>query len=245
MWTLTVSNSHSTDLRKGVLAEPKREDYITTIAPIAFDPGAECPKFLQFLNEIMGDNQDLVAYLQRVFGYVLTGDTSEHCLFFLYGTGANGKSTLLNALKGILGADLCRQTRPETIMARTNSSGATPELACLKAARVVMTTEVDEGSFLSEALVKQMTGGDLMSARHLYAPPFEFHPLFKLFVAGNHKMVIRGTDYAIWRRNHMIPFTITIPAEKRDLRLAEKLRQELPGILTWAPRGAANGWLEV
>ena len=235
-WLLGVENG-TLDLREGCLVQAKREDYITTIAPIAFDPAVECPIFLKFLREIMGDNEDLVAYLQRAFGYVLTGDISEQCLFFFYGTGANGKSTLLNVLKGILGAQLCRQTPAETIMARTNSSGATPELACLKAARAVMTTEVDEGSFLSEALVKQMTGGEPISARHLYSAPFEFVPSFKLFVSGNHKLVIRGTDYAIWRRNHMVPFTITIPPEDRDPRLAEKLRLELPGVLNWALQG--------
>jgi hypothetical protein len=158
--------------------------------------------FLKFLGDIMGNNEELIAYLQRAFGYSLTGDISEQCLFFFYGTGLNGKSTLLNVLKGLLGAELCRQTPAETIMARTNSSGPTPELACLKATRAVMTTEVDEGSFLSEALVKQLTGSEPISTRHLYGAPFEYVPRFKLFVAGNHKLVIRGTDYAIWAHSH-------------------------------------------
>ena len=115
---------------------------------------------------------------------MLTGDTREQRLFFLYGTGANGKSTLLNLCKGILGGDLCRQTPVETIMAHSGKSGATPELACLKGARAVMTTEIDEGSFLSESLVKQMTGGDPIAARPLYGAPFEFVPWFEAFRCG-------------------------------------------------------------
>jgi len=235
-WLLGVENG-ALDLRNGTLLPARREDYITKWAPVTFDPTAQCPVFLQFLREIMGENEELVAYLQRVLGYALTGDTSEQRTFFLYGTGANGKSTLQGVYKALLGWELCRQTPVETIMAGTNRSGATPELASLKGARVVMTTEVDEGSFLSESLVKQMTGGDPVAARHLYCAPFEFLPSFKLFMAGNHKPVIRGGDEGIWRRIDLIPFTITIPTDKRDPKLAEKLRAELPGILNWALEG--------
>ena len=121
---------------------------------------------------------------------------------------------------------------------------ATPELAILKSARAVMTTEVDEGTFLSESLIKQMTGEDPISARHCYGVPFDFLPSFKLFVAGNHKLVIRGTDIGIWRRLHLIPFEITIPPEKRDTELPQKLRAELPGILNWALAGCLK-WQEL
>ena len=231
-WVLGVQNG-TLDLRKGKLIPADREDYITKVAPVAFDAAAECPIFIRFMSDIMGGDQQLVAYLQRALGYMLTGSIEEHRLFFLYGTGANGKSTLLNVCKAMLGDELCRQTPVETIMARSNKSGATPELACLKGARAVMTTEIDDGSFLSEALVKQMTGGDPVAARHLYAAPFEFVPWFKLFVAGNHKPVIRGGDEGIWRRIDMIPFTTTIAPEARDTGLGEKLRSELAGILNW------------
>jgi putative DNA primase/helicase len=168
---------------------------------------------------------------------MLTGETREQHLFFLYGTGANGKSTLLNVCKGLLGSELCRQTAAETIMARSNKGGATPELACLKGARAVMTTEIDEGSFLSEALVKNMTGDDPVSARPLYGAPIEFIPRFKLFISGNHKPVIRGGDEGIWRRIELIPFEVTIEKDKRDPDLAAKLKAELPGILNWALAG--------
>jgi putative DNA primase/helicase len=235
-WLLGVENG-TVDLRSGELLLAQREHYITMVAPVTFDRSADCPVFLQFLNEIMGGNEELVSYLQRLIGYMLTGSNEEQRLFFLYGTGANGKSTLLNVCKGILGNELCRQTQVDTIMAKTNRSGPTPEVACLKGARAVMTTEVDEGSFLSESLVKQLTGGDPVSARHLYCAPFEFVPSFKLFVAGNHKPVIRGGDEGIWRRIDLIPFTLTIPPEERDQRLGDKLREELPGILNWAIAG--------
>src|ERR1022692_372403 len=183
---LGVANG-TVDLRTGTLISAEREQYITKVAPVAFDATAESPMFKQFISDITGGNQELVAYLQRLFGYMLTGSISEQRLFFLYGTGANGKSTLLNVCKSILGDEPCRQTPVETIIARSNKSGATPELACLKSARAVMTTEIDEGSFLSESLVKQMTGGDPVAARQLYGAPFEFVPQFKLFVAGNHR----------------------------------------------------------
>jgi putative DNA primase/helicase len=235
-WVLGVANG-TIDLRTGKLKRANREDYITKVAPVAFDAAAECPMFMQFISDIMGGNQELVAYLQRVLGYMLTGSISEECLFFLYGTGANGKSTLLNVCKGILGGDLCRQTPVETIMAHSNKGGATPELACLNSARAVMTTEIDEGSFLSESLVKQMTGGDPVAARPLYGAPIEFVPQFKLFVAGNHKPVIRGGDNGMWRRIIEIPFEVTIPPERRDPHLGDKLRAELPGILNYAIAG--------
>jgi putative DNA primase/helicase len=190
----------------------------------------------------MGGDQQLVDYVQRLMGYMLTGDTREQRLFFLYGTGANGKSTFLNVCKALLGSQLCRQTPSETIMARQNRSGATPELACLHGARAVMTTEVDEGSLLSESLVKQMTGGDPLPARHLYGKPFEFVPWFKLMVAGNHKPHIRGSDEGIWRRIDLIPFEVTIPPEQRDPRLGEMLHSELAGILNWSLAGC-RAWL--
>jgi putative DNA primase/helicase len=141
-WLLGVENG-TLDLRHGTLRPASREDYITKLAPVVFCPEAQCPLFLTFLDEVMGSDQELVAYLQRVFGYLLTGDTSAQCLFFLYGTGANGKSTLLNIAKALLGTGFCRQTPSEMIMARPNKTGPTPELASLPGVRAVMTTEVE------------------------------------------------------------------------------------------------------
>jgi putative DNA primase/helicase len=235
-WVLGVENG-TLDLRQGTLRPARREDYITKLAPVTFCPEARSPLFLKFLDEVMGSNQELVAYLQGVFGYMLTGDTSAQCLFFLYGTGANGKSTLLNIAKALLGNAFCRQTPSEMIMARPNKSGPTPELASLPGVRAVMTTEVEDRSLLAESLIKLMTGNDPIPARHMYGHPFEYVPSFKLFIAGNHKPVILGDDHGIWRRIHLIPFTVTIPAASRDPKLLEKLRGELSGILNWALEG--------
>ena len=185
----------------------------------------------------MADDPELVSYLQRVLGYAISGYTDEQVLFFLYGTGANGKSTLLNVLRHLLGPAHCFNLPAETIAARQQRGGATPELARLPGARVVLTNEIEDGSFLAESLVKQMTGGDAMIARNLYQPPFEFTPQFKLFMAANHMPVVRGTDYGIWRRIHLVPFAVTIRPDERDPNLPSKLISELPGILNWALEG--------
>jgi putative DNA primase/helicase len=161
--------------------------------------------------------------------------TVEQCLFFLYGKGANGKSTFLNVLKALAGADLAKQTPCETLMVKRTS--ATNDIARLQNVRIVIANEVEDGSLLAESLVKNMTGGEAMAARFHYAEFFEFVPKFKLFIAGNHKPTVRGRDDGIWRRIRMIPFEVTIPPEKRDKHLQEKLLAELPGILNWAIKG--------
>lgn len=224
------------NLKTGKLQAAKPDDYITRHSPVIFDAEATCPLFLQFLDQITGASKPLITYLQRVIGYCLTGNAAEQCLFFLYGYGANGKSTFLTVLTDLLGTDLARQTPSETLMAR-KSSGASNDIARLLGVRVVIANEIEDGSLLAESLVKQMTGGDVMTARFLYGEFIEFVPKFKLFIAGNHKPTIRGRDQGIWRRIHLIPFEVTIPPGQRDKRLSTKLRAELPGILNWAIKG--------
>ncbi len=226
------------DLKTGKLREPKREDFITKQARVNFDPSAKCPRWESFLNQIMAGNKDLMAFLQRACGYTLTGQTSEQCLFLMYGTGANGKSVFLQTTLSLLG-DYAMQTNAETLMVNKYKTGgsASPDIARLRGARLVATSEVEDGQRLGEALVKQMTGGDVLVARFLYGDPFEFTPTFKMWLAANHKPIIRGDDYAIWRRIHLIPFKVTIPENKRDGELAEKMRDELPGILNWMIEG--------
>lgn len=233
------------NLRTGELRAATPDDLITSQVPVEFDPNAKCPTFEAFLSKIMGHNKNLVNYIQRVIGYCLTGETTEQCLFFLYGKGSNGKSTLLNVIKALLGDDYCKQTPSETLMASRNSKSANNDVARLQGVRVVLSNEVEEGSRLSESLIKQLTGGDPISARYLYAEFFEFVPEFKLMIAGNHQPVIRGDDTGIWRRLQMIPFTTTIMPEERDPELPRKLQAELPGILNFAIQGClvwqANG----
>jgi putative DNA primase/helicase len=173
--------------------------------------------------------------LQKVTGYALTGVTSEQALFLLYGTGANGKSTFLEVVRALSGV-YARQAEFATFLARTSDT-VRNDLARLAGARFVTAVEAASGRRLDEALVKQLTGGDPITARFLFQEFFEFTPQFKLFLATNHKPVIRGTEHAIWRRIHLIPFEVTISLEQQDRTLPDKLRAELPGILAWAVEG--------
>ncbi len=209
---LSVANG-VLDLRTGQLRLAKPEDLITKQSPVQFDPNAQCPRFESFVRDAMNGNEELIAYLQRVMGYCLTGLTDEQCLFFFYGGGANGKSTFLNVLKDVLGDDYCKQTPSDTLMVKKNGRNSTNDIARLVGVRSVLSNEVEEGSRLSESFIKEMTGGDAISARFLYAEYFEFTPEFKIIIAGNHQPVIRGDDTGIWRRLHLVPFTVTIPLD--------------------------------
>jgi len=170
-----------------------------------------------------------------VTGYALTGSTSEHALFFAYGTGANGKGILLNTVAAILG-DYAKTAPMETFTATQGDRHPT-ELAGLMGARLVTAQETEQGRRWAESKVKSMTGGDPIAARFMRQDFFEFTPQFKLLIAGNHKPGLRGVDEAIRRRLHLIPFTVTIPPERRDPDLFEKLKPEWPGILKWAIDG--------
>ncbi len=233
-WLLTVANG-TLDLRTGELRPHSPGDLITKLAPVPYDAAATCPRWLAFLAETFEGNGPLMAYVQKMAGYALTGDTSEQSLFVLWGTGQNGKSTMLSTL-GAMQGDYWKQTPTETLLAR--SGNVIPnDVAALKGARLVTAIEADEGRRLAESLVKQMTGGDPLAARFMRAEWFNFLPTFKLFLATNHKPEIRGTDLAIWRRIRLIPFRVTVPASKQDKHLGDKLKAELPGILAWAVRG--------
>jgi putative DNA primase/helicase len=223
------------DLKTGELHPHQRADLLTKLTPVEYDPAATCPQWNDFLHEIMGGSLELIGFLQRAIGYVLTGDTREQVLFMLHGAGANGKSTLLDVVLALVG-DYGLQTDTETLMSR-KKGGPTNDIARLRGARFVSTVETEEGRRLAEVLVKQLTGGDTVTARFLHQEFFEFKPECKLFLATNHKPTIRGTDNAIWRRIRLIPFEVTIPSERQDKTLPAKLRAELPGILAWAVKG--------
>lgn len=222
------------DLRTGELRSPRREDLITALAPVPYDPAATCPIFDRFIARIMANNDALQNFIQRVIGYCLTADVSEQMLAFAYGMGANGKSTLIKVLLAMLGKDYATQAAPELLLTGDRHPA---ELADLRGLRFVAAIEVEDGKRMAEGLVKQMTGGDVLKARFMRENFFSFEPTFKLLLAANHKPTIRGTDHAIWRRIRMIPFTVTIPDDEKDPHLSDKLRDELPGILAWAVRG--------
>jgi P4 family phage/plasmid primase-like protien len=236
LFLLNVLNG-TIDLHTGLMKRHERNDVLTKLAPVRYDPTATCPTFMAFLERVLPD-PEVRLFVQRAVGYCLTGDVSEQCLFFLHGGGANGKSTLLTVLQALMG-DYARQAAPELLVNRNGERHPT-ELADLFGARAVMSIEVDEGKRLAESLVKQMTGGDKMKGRFMRADFFEWLPTHKLFLAANHKPSIRGTDYAIWRRIHLVPFTVTIPKAERDGKLPAKLAAELPGILNWAIAGCLD-----
>lgn len=205
-----------------------------------FDPNAKCPLWERFLSEILPSPQ-LVRYLQRSVGYSLTGDTTEECIFLLFGTGANGKSKFLEVLRHVVG-DYCLTTDASTFLAG-NGRGIRNDIARLRGARFVTANESEAGKRLAESMLKICTGGDTVTARFLYAEHFEFVPTFKLWFATNHKPRILGNDESIWRRVRLIPFTVTIPSSRRDRKLAEKLQNESSGILNWALDGL-RAWKE-
>ena len=233
-WAFNVLNG-TIDLQTGDLFEHDQGDQITKLAPVEYDPSAIAPTWDRFLLEIMADRPDLVSFLQRLIGYSLTGLTTEHVLLFLYGLGANGKTTFLNTVLTLAG-DYGRQSEPELLIRKRRDSHPTG-VADLKGARVVVTSEIDAGRSLAESLLKQLTGGDRIVARFMKRDFFEFEPSHTLWLAANYRPVVKGTDTAIWRRIHLIPFDVTFPPDRQDPDLTKKLRAELPGILNWAVRG--------
>ena len=209
---------------------------ITKKSRFVYDKNAQCPTWNIFLQRIFNKDAALIRFIQKAMGYALSGDVSEQCLFILWGTGANGKSTFLNVLQYLFGDYAC-STMIETFLKK--NSEQSNDLARLKGARLVTTTEVEQGKALSESIIKQITGEDILTARFLYSEYFSFKPTFKIFMATNHKPKIKGADNGIWRRIKMIPFTVTIPPEQRDKKLSEKLMAENSGILNWLLRGYA------
>ena len=232
-WLLNVKNG-TLDLKTGKLGPHSKEHLITKLAPVEYSPDAKCLKWDSFLRQIMDDDEELTGFLQRAVGWSLTGDVREQKLFFLFGKGANGKSTFLTIIREMLG-DYAKQAAPELLLKKTGNSHPT-EIADLQGSRFVVAVEVDEGRHFAEALLKQLTGGDKIKARRLYQDFEEFDPTHKLFLAANHKPNVGDGD-AIWRRLCVVPFTVSIPEKKQDKDLLNKLRNEFPGILNWALRG--------
>ena len=231
-WLLNTSGG-VVDLRTGKLRPAARSDYMTKITAVA--PGGDCPLWRSFLSRITDDNEEFQVFLQRMAGYSLTGITTEHALFFLYGTGANGKSVFLNSISGLMG-DYAKTAPIETFIASKSDHHPT-DLAGLQGARLITAIETEEGRQWAESKLKTLTGGDPIAARFMRQDFFEFIPQFKLVIAGNHKPGLRTVDEAMRRRFNLLPFTVTVPVSERDLDLAEKLREEWGGILQWMIEG--------
>lgn len=230
------------DLKTGALKPHDPKYHLTKMIPVTYDPEAECVQWEEFLFKIMDGFQDaeralrMMNFLQCAIGYTLTGDISEQCLFFLYGTGENGKSVFTNTIVALLG-DYFQHVRIESLLMRRYD--AIPnDLAKLPGARLVVSSEIPESRKMNESLVKDLTGGDAITARFMREEEFTFHPVFKLWIFGNYKPIISPDD-AIFRRIKLIPFTVKIPKEEQipQAKLEGMLKAELPGILTWAVKG--------
>jgi len=222
-------------LKTGDLFPHNKKDKITKISNVIFDPIADCPRFEKFLFEVFDNNVELIEYFQKIVGYSLTGLTSEQCLFILHGSGSNGKSTLINILKKLLG-EYCRTADISTFTFR-QSEQIRNDLARLFDSRLVTSVEIQEGKFLDESVIKQITGGDPITSRFLFKEHFEYIPKWKLFLAVNHLPHITGNDNGIWRRLKTIPFSISFMGANKDPDLCQKLEAELSGILNWAIQG--------
>ena len=217
------------DLRTRIMRRHRPDDYLTKITAVT--PGRECPLWLAFLDRVSGGDADLISYLQRVCGYALTGVTREHAMWFAYGTGRNGKGVFLNTVTAIMG-DYALTADPDTFTASGMGKHLTV-LARLQGARLVVAQETEQGVPWAEARIKQITGGDPITANYMRQDPFTFVPQFKLFMAGNHKPSLKAVDEAIKARFNLVPFEVTIPKAERDPELPEKLKGEWSGILRW------------
>lgn len=217
-------------LRTGEVQPSRPEHYITKQTAVPPAPkGTPHPLFDDFLETVTDGRQELIEYLWRVFGYFLSGEVKEHALFFFYGTGANGKTVLINTLIGIM-QDYAATISTDMLMVSKTDRHPT-EIARLRGIRLAVGSEIENGRTWAESKIKALTGGDRLQGRFMRQDFFEFQPQFKLLVVGNNKPSLRGVDEAIRRRLHLVPFTVTIPDDERDPDLPEKLRDEWPAIL--------------
>ena len=239
-WLLNCANG-TLDLRTGELRPHDRADLLTKLAPVEYRPGAHDERWEKFLNDASGGDSDLTAFLQSACGYTLTGDTSEEKLFLVYGPTAGGKSTFIEALRAALG-DYAKTVQADILAkAKTPNAGrATPELAALRGVRLAAGSEMEQGRELAEALAKNLTGGDTLSARFLFSNDFDFCPTHKLWLGLNHCPKVSADDDAVWRRILRIGFEHTVPPERRDKTLKPYLRNPAgggPAVLAWAVEG--------
>ena len=227
------------ELKTGTLREHRADDFITRISPVAYDPNADCSIWTKFLDETLQGDQEMIRFIKKSAGYCLSGDTSEEILFLVHGPEATGKSTYMEAVKSALG-DYSKTCDFETFLKQKDSGRPRNDLAGLAGARLVSSCEVEEGKALAENIIKNVTGGDTISARVLFKEFFEYEPQFKLWLVCNHAPKVDAQDGAMWRRILRIPFTLIVPKEKRDKRLKTMLKDPAIGgvqILKWAVEG--------
>ena len=228
--------SGTIDLKTGTLRPHDRSQLLSTISPVKFDPRAECPKWMEFLEKVMQGNQELVSFLQRLAGYTMSGSVAEQAFCVNWGEGSNGKSTYLDVLSTVMGG--YADTTPFNTFSERKNGGIPNDLAALHKARMVICSEGARTTKLAEAMIKNVTGSETVSARFLHHEFFSFRPKFTLFLQSNHKPVITGTDHGIWRRVRFIPWLYTFSDAEINKRWAqEEVEAEGPGILNWALKG--------
>lgn len=230
------------DLRTGEIRPHDPTAYCTKLTAASPVPDAlwsdHCPTWCRVLREVTGDDPELMDFVQRMAGYCATGRINEHAMFFFWGTGANGKGTVLNMLVKILND--YATVAPMEVFTESHTDRHPTELAMMRVVRLVVSQETEEGRRWAESRIKAITGGDPISARFMRQDFFTFTPRFKLVIAGNHKPKLRNVDEAMRRRLNLVPFTVTIPPARRDKHLADKLEAESAGIMTWIVQGAVE-----
>lgn len=232
---LNVANGYI-DLTSRELYKHDINKMFSQIANTDYSEKMQPAVWLDFLNDIFAGDKEVIRYIQKALGYSLTGSTREQVMFILHGKGRNGKSIFVETISEILG-EYSNNMQAKSLMVKKNDNVNT-DIARLSKARFVTSSEPNEGFRFDEGLIKQITGGDKVTARFLYAEEFEYTPKFKIWVSTNHKPIIRGTDDGIWRRLVLIPFEVQIPEEKVDKDLKYKLLREAPAILNWMTEGA-------
>jgi putative DNA primase/helicase len=212
-----------------------RQHLITTLSPASYDPDAPCPRWEQFMGEIMAGNVEMVAGLQRLAGYFLTGDVSVQILPIFYGPGGNGKNVFLDTIMGVMGPHA--EEAPDGLVTAKASEEHPTEIADLYGKRLVVASETEENKKLRIGLVKKITGNKFLKGRFMRQDYFQFERSHKTVLVTNNKPVVTESSNAIWRRLRLIPFVVTIPEDQQDRQLTERLVAEWPGILAWAVRG--------
>jgi putative DNA primase/helicase len=239
-WSFNCRNG-TIDLQAGRLRPHRRSDLITKLCDLDYDPDAPCPlweatlaKF--FARESPERQAALIDYWQRLCGYAMTGVVRDQVMPVAFGTGSNGKSTILGTLMDVFGPDYAMKCPPDLLMAKRNDSHPT-ERTDLFGKRLVVAIETESGRRLNETMVKELTGNDSIRARRMREDNWEFKPTHTLIMATNHKPVIRGTDKGIWRRLKLVPFTVSVEDAAAIMDMPERLRAEWPGVLAWCVRG--------
>jgi len=235
-WLLNALNG-TIDLRTGELRPHCRTDFLTKLCRAEYHPNAAAGVFMAFLARIFRTHPPLIGFMQKVFGYTASGSTREQCVFFLFGLGANGKTTLIDAIMYVL-ADYAGKADPDLLMQRDGASAHPTGIADLFGSRMAVCSETNDGKRFDESRLKDLAGETHIKARRMYGDFFSFVMTAKIFLYSNHRPIVRGTDFGFWRRMKLIPFAEKIDDDEKDRNLAEKLKAEADGILAWIVAGA-------